>query len=374
MINIQEKYSLKNLDPRWDNKKISYDLDRYNWPRIFSTCIQQIYPQVTNLTQIHNQLETTELIELRRHLERFTRSEKFSKKVDEFVKEIIKGRFDYDDYLIQVTPGLRIVVPNQLHKNRLLNFHTGYWTGYDNGTNTIWTPITPAYGSNTMQVTDWNTSRTLMEQIHKDQWKLDRIQTECERVSWPVEVSVGESWLFNQGHLHGNINNKTGQSRMSFDVRVAHKSIDFGRRRPGSFYRFPNQYIQLKKENIDRDRTWVVFVSPNDEYIDMAPYFMIREYLLQWCKHLHIKPNEWSNEYHDCEWMPKFKDFISKKNTGIVFASIYNFSISIEERIECFKEAISNNIQLLFCDENLIVNTEEDLEVIQRYYEFYYKE
>ena len=27
MINIQEKYSSRNLDPRWDNKKVSYDLE-----------------------------------------------------------------------------------------------------------------------------------------------------------------------------------------------------------------------------------------------------------------------------------------------------------------------------------------------------------
>jgi len=29
MIDIQEKYSNKNLDPRWDNQKISYDIKKY---------------------------------------------------------------------------------------------------------------------------------------------------------------------------------------------------------------------------------------------------------------------------------------------------------------------------------------------------------
>jgi hypothetical protein len=374
MINIEEKYLEKNLDTRWDNQKVSYDTNKYNWHELFFNFIKTLYPKVDDLTKIHDQLETTKLVELRKHLEKFTCSEEFSKKVDLFVEDILKDRFDHNEYLVQVTPGLRIVVPNQLEKNRLLNFHTGYWTGYDNGTNTIWTPITPAFGSNTMQVTDWNTSRTLMKQIHQESWKLDKIQQECEAVSWPVDVKVGESWLFNQGHLHGNINNDTGQSRMSFDVRIAHKGINFGRRRPGSFYRFPQKYIQLKKENIKKDKSWIVFVSPNDEYIDMAPYFMIREYLLQWCKQLDIRPNEWSNEYHECDWMPKFKDFISKKNIGIVFPSIYNFSISVEERLECFKEAITNNIQLLFCDENLIVDNMEDLKIIKKYYEYYYKQ
>ena len=372
MLDIKELYHDRHLDPRWDNKLFDYDLTQFDWPTLFTEHIQSLYPQVTDLTKLHQTLDTKEMISLRKHLERFCRSADFQSRVDSFVKHVIKGKFDHDDYMIQSTPGLRIVVPNQAHKNRLLNFHTGYWTGYDNGTMTIWNPITPAFDTNTMQVTDWATSRDLMERIHKDSWKLDRIQKECESVSWPVKCDVGQSWLFQQGHLHGNVNNETGQTRLSFDVRVASKDVKFGRRRPGSYYRFPNVNTQLNKDHIDRDRIWIAFVSPNDPYIDQAPYFMIREYLLQWCKQLDIQPNEWSNEYHDCEWMPKFKDYISKKNTGIVFASIYNFSISPEERIECFKEAINNNIQMLFCDENLLVRSVADLELIERYYQFYY--
>lgn len=372
MIDIQEKYSNKNLDPRWDNQKISYDIKKYNWHDLFLETIQEKYPYIKNLTLLHEYLDTKELIEFRKYLEKFTRSKRFSVLVDQFVSDILVGRYDYKDYMIQATPGLRIVVPNQIEKNRLLAFHTGYWTGYDNGTGTIWTPITPAFGSNTMQVTDWNTSRELMQKIHQNSWKLDKIQKECEKVSWPVNVDVGESWLFNQGHLHGNINNDTGISRLSFDVRIAHEGINFGHRRPGSYYRFPNTVLSLDKTKIDTERTWVAFVSPNDQYLGMSPYFMIREYLLQWCNELNIKPNEWSNEYHECEWMPKFKDFISKKNTGIIFASIYNFLIPVNERLECFIEAIKNKNQLLFCDENLLITSEEDLEIVKKYYRFYY--
>jgi len=37
--------------------------------------------------------------------------------VDQFVSDILVGRYDYKDYMIQATPGLRIVVPNQIEKN-----------------------------------------------------------------------------------------------------------------------------------------------------------------------------------------------------------------------------------------------------------------
>ena len=376
MIDIHSKYNLKNLDSKWDNKKIQYDLDVHNWPKKFLAVAREKFPKITDLTKIHEDLTVHDLLALRKHLESFTRSAEFCADLDTFVNELVRGRLqDYkypEEYLIQYTAGLRIVIPNQKEKNRLLNFHTGYWTGYDNGTNTIWTPITEAFGSNTMHVTDWQTSHNLMEKIHRQNWALEKIQQECENVSWPVQVNVGESYLFNQGHLHGNVNNLTGQSRLSFDVRIAHKDIEFGRRRPGSFYRVPNQYNMLQKEKIDKDKNWLVFVSPNDEYINMAPYFMIREYLLNWCETLGIKPNEWSNEYHECQWMPKLFDFISRKNTGIVFPSIYNFSIPLSERYSLFEQAIENHCQLIFCDENLIVTNKEDIEIIKKYYDFYY--
>jgi hypothetical protein len=374
MLNIDLKYLDSNLDPGWDNCRIDYDLDLFPWPTIFQSVIQEQYPQVTDLTRLHEALSTSELIEFRKFLERFTRSHTFQQEVDRFVAHVLeKNQYPHPEYMIQLTPGLRIVVPDQLKKNRLLNFHTGYWTGYDNGTCTIWTPITPAYDTNTMWVTDWSTSRDLMHRIHSERWPMSRIQTECESVSRPVECSVGQSWLFAQGHLHGNVNNTTGQSRLSFDVRVAHPGIEFGRRRPGSYYRFPGQSTQIDPARIRRDLNWLAFVSPNDEYINMAPYFMIREFLLQWCRSVDIQPLEWSNEYHECEWMPKFQDFISRQRVGIVLASIYNFSITPAERIELFREAIANQNQLIFVDENIIVDQESDLDQIQELYRFYYK-
>ena len=276
--------------------------------------------------------------------------------------------------MIQRQGTLRVVIPQQAKVGRRLAFHQGVFVGNGRGCRTIWTPLTVAEKTNTMWIMDLEKSREVTKKFLEEKWSLEKFEDVCIENSKPVTLKPGQSHLFFQEHLHGNVNNETGQTRLSFDVRVASKDVKFGRRRPGSYYRFPDVDTQLDKDKIDRDRIWIAFVSPNDPYIDQAPYFMIREYLLQWCKQLDIQPNEWSNEYHDCEWMPKFKDYIAKKNTGIVFASIYNFSISPEERIQCFKEALQNNIQMLFCDENLLVRGEEDLELIQRYYKFYYNE
>lgn len=53
MLNIDAKYLDQNLDPRWDNRRIDYDLDLFPWPTIFQSVIQEQYPQVTDLTRLH---------------------------------------------------------------------------------------------------------------------------------------------------------------------------------------------------------------------------------------------------------------------------------------------------------------------------------
>ena len=58
-----------------------------------------------------------------------------------------------------------------------------------------------------------------------------KIQQECLKHSIPCNASW-QSWLFQQGHLHGNINNDTDITRWSFDTRVLVKGGNYGRRRP----------------------------------------------------------------------------------------------------------------------------------------------
>lgn len=371
MINVDELYQEKNLDPNWDLKKISYNLKDYPWPDLFLEQVQKVLPSIDDLTLLHKYANTNQMIAIRKHLESWSRSQEFCTLVDNFVTPIVKEKYPHDDWMVQFTPGIRLMVPDQAKKNRLLPFHTGFWTGYDNGTATIWTPVTDAYDTNTMWIMGWNESRDLMKKIHNESWSMDQIQKTCEQMSKPVQVNVGESQLFSQGHLHGNVNNETGKSRLSFDVRITNPNIEYRRRRPGSYYRFPNTHPKIDPSKIDLDRSWLAFVSPNDPYIDMAPYFMIREFLLQWCTSHGIKPNDWTNELHECDWMPMLGDRL-KPGTGIVMASIYNFSISTQKRIEWFHYAVENDVQMIFVDENILLQNQEDIKLIERYYAHYY--
>lgn len=100
---------------------------------------------------------------------------------------------------------------------------------------------------------------------------------------------------------------------------------------------------------------------------------MIREFLINYSKKLDIDLVEWSNEYWNCTWMPKFRDYVTKDYlSGIVLPSIHAFSCDIETRLELINLAIKNNQQLVFADENLLVNDKQDIQYIEKIY--FYRE
>lgn len=373
---IKKFYSERGMpEAAFDNLPMTYDLERYNWPELFLSIARESKPSLAALEDIHLHYSLDDFVDLRKKYEHFTTSQEFCKLVDQFVKEYLEPkipRAQDRQYMIQQIAGIRIVIPDQRKVGRLLTFHTGYWTGYNNLMYTCWIPVSRAFDSNSMQVMNWEESKRLMIELHENEYSLERIQDMCEKQCYPVCLMPGEAWLFNQGHLHGNINNDTGISRVSFDIRVAVKGHGFGgARRAGSFFRFPGESGQSNLENINANGRWIVFVDQNSEFIYPTPHYMIREFLIGHVSRYGIKPTDWKNEYWFCQWMPHLYDLITQGNVdGIVVPSIYAFSLPRDRMLEFFQTALEQQVQILFVDEHILLNDNKDLEKIIRLYEF----
>lgn len=365
---LKDLYSQK-LDPAWDHKIINYDTNKYNWNEQFLTLAQELKPDIKNLQDLHLHFKVNELVELRKLYEKYTNSVSFGNLLDEFVWDNLRDKIPTEDYLIQRTTGIRLLIPNQAKAGRLLSFHTGYWTGYDNFMYTAWTPVTDARDSNSMQVIDWNNTISIMEQIHKDKLGLSEIQDICEKVCYPVNINFGQSWLFNQGHLHGNINNDTGVSRVSFDVRIATPDSDYEYRRPGSFYRFPGDSTESSLGRVKKNGRWIVYVEPTSA--KNIPHYMIREFLLQYSRNLNLNIIEWINGYFFVPWMPVLKNRIEAHLVdGIVMASIFSHTLSNDEFLELLETAVNKGIQIIFADENLVIENLKDVDSVRKLYRF----
>jgi sporadic carbohydrate cluster 2OG-Fe(II) oxygenase len=353
-------------DPLWDNKVLDYDATKHDWAGFFLAAVQELKPTLTNLEDLHLHFSTSELVNLRKHLEKVSNSREFSCRLDAYFEEYANPILPSPDYLIQATCGIRLVVPDQEKRGRLLTFHTGYWTGYSNQMYTIWTPLTRTWGTNSMQIMSWEDTIELMTRIHTEKLDMDSIQDICMERAFPIEINYGQAWLFNQGHLHGNVNNDTGITRMSFDARVAYG--DWGPRKPGAFFRFPGTYAEIDRSKIQKG-TWITFLDPNSEFIHITPHYMIREFLLGFANRLGIEISDWSQELWTLTWMPKLREYVNKKDfKGILFPSVDAFSGSKELRLELFRTALENGQQLIFADENLLISNLKELEQVERLY------
>ena len=349
----------------WDHNVVDYDLDKFPWYERILSVIQEVKPQCDSIGRLHKHFDRTEIVPLRKKIEQFVRTKEFSGWVDEYFHHIIGE----GNYLIQATPTLNVVLPDQQRQGSLLTFHTGHLTAYSEGMHTIWTPVSEAFGSNSMQVVSREDSKYLTEVFLDHKLSMADMQYLCQKYSYPVEIKQGQAWLFDQDHWHGNINNTTGVTRIGLDIRAMDKKTDYGYRKPGSYFRFPGTTVETPK--VDTDRRWIVFNDPAGDYLGTMPFYIARSFIENYVGKLDIKPVGWHNEYTLTDWNPHLEFFINETEVeGIALLSMHGLSSPINKRMELFERCVNKDIHVLFCDENFLLDSIEGLDYIKRCLEF----
>lgn len=233
---------LSKIHEHWDNNTLNYDLEKYNWPKWALSVVQEVAPQVKELETIHEVLTPTEIVKMSQHVQNASSRKDFMELFDKFVSEYVPSRIDNKRFLIQRQGTLRVVIPHQAKVGRRLQFHQGIFVGNGRGCRTIWTPFTEARGTNTMWIMDLDISREITKQVLAEKWSLEKFEDECLKHAWPVTLKPGQSHLFFQEHLHGNVNNEEGYTRVSLDMRILIEGEEWGRRLPGGFMRLPGDH------------------------------------------------------------------------------------------------------------------------------------
>lgn len=361
---------LNSLDPRWDNKVVHYNLEKYNWRQYFLDAIRDKYPQVTELETIHEVFQPKEINDFVWDIQRICKSEEFARKLDDFIEENFAPLLDGHDFMVQDVVGMRVVIPNQSKHGRTLNFHQGVWYGHGPGMYSIWTPLTKAYGTNTMQILPWDASREITQKTYDEKWSYSKIQEQCLKHSISCDTEPGQSWLFQQGHIHGNVNNDEGYTRWSFDTRVLLKGGNYGRRRPGGYFRLFRNYRQ-PLSGIDTSLNWVNYIDMNSKFCETTPFFWTSMVMDKFCKDVGIVPADYPLELSFCDWQPMLEDFLKDKHIGgILIPSILGITTDPARREYLLNLALELKKPILFIDERILLNSKEELDYINNILEF----
>jgi len=360
---------LSATQKHWNNQTLDYDLEKYNWPAWALKVIQEVAPQVNNLETLHEVLSVNEIVKVSKHVQNACSRKDFMERFDEFVASFVPEKIDNKKYMIQRQGTLRVVIPNQSKVIRRLQMHQGIFVGNGRGCRTIWTPFTEARASNTMWMVDIENSRRITKQFMFEKWSLEKLEEECHKVAFPIELKPGQSHLFLQEMLHGNINNVEGYTRVSMDMRILIEGEEYGRRHPGGFMRLPGDH-EAGGPSDYTGKMAITYVGWSSDFSRNIPLPMQRTIIDAYCEKnkINYSSYEWENDH--CDWQPSLEYFIKDKPDLIVLNSMYSMTDDIARRNEIFQIALDNKVELHFANELISLKTPEDLERIKTYLNF----
>ena len=187
--------------------------------------------------------------------------------------------------------------------------------------------------------------------------------------AYPITLKPGQSHLFFQEHIHGNVNNNEGYTRVSMDMRILVEGEEYGRRYPGGFMRFPGDH-EVAETNDYTGKEYITYAGWNSEFSKHLPLPMQRATINEYCTHNKISYNSYEFENEHMDWQPGLEYYINKKPDGIVLCSMYALTDDIERRNEILNLALERGVELHFANELCSLKTKDDLEKIEMYLNF----
>lgn len=352
----------------FQNKTLEYDLDKYPWHVWIKNTINELHPGIDDLSLMHESISPEESFEICNYVQKAFLDISYQRKFEQFASEYGAPLIGTDNYLIKRQPTLNLVLPNQTKTHRRLPFHQGIWYNNGVGMRTIWMPITKAFGTNSMYVVDHEASKNISEQTKQKKLNQAQFESLCIEHSRPVELQPGQAHLLHQEHLHGNVNNTTGKTRLAIDWHLLPKGLQHGRRLPGGFFKFPGDYGETRKLPAGR---YIAYVGNNTKFDKQIPLNYQRSFIDKFCEERKIKHAGYQFENEHLDWMPILEHYIEQKPSGIIMNSIYSLPDDDKTRSSILMKAMNNDVALIFANELITALTAEDVNKIKKYFEYY---
>ena len=281
--------------------------------------------------------------------------------IDEYIDNLIRPIIGEEEYLIQRTPNLRIVIPNQDKKGQLLFWHQGIWVGNGYGLRTIWTPLTDAYESNSLHMAYHETSIDATTQFYNDKWTYEDLSKRCEKICHSKNMTFGHALLFAQENLHGQRPNKTNKTRVSFECRILLKNGDFMHKLPGAYFRKPFVYYKKPMEKYENSIIMPQFDGPffnNDT--QYSQHVLMHDYVKE--TNVELKTECVELVTTNCA----YAKFLAKNKIydNFIFPSLFAFQEND------LKDLFQNDVTFHFASENLICNDDESKKLALYYRTF----
>ncbi len=363
-----------------DLEQIQYDVDKYPFIGWMKNKIAERGFDSSDLTQLHETVPYTEVSALTKWMINETGGNEWREIAHSFTHDILEPLFG-SEIAVQRFMNIRILLPQRTEM--IINFHTGLWYGHGMGTGTCWIPMTPVFGTNSMQVIGREQSVALCKQAYDETWRQDKMQDVFFKASRPVVAEPGEAVLFNQEIIHGNVPNETGQSRVSCDFRLTVRDGKVRRKLVGGYYELLDKHIRdgshsgngeskVKAAKTDaaatkesEDYKCISYVNNNTRITSGIPIVLQRLMMRDYCEPKGLKYTYEQLELEVMGHLPTLQQIIEVDQPDeIVLYSVYSLPENPELRKSIIDLALQYNVKLHFANEDYQFETEEDREWI----------
>ena len=212
---LVENNKMKNGYEIIDKKNNKY-LEQLNL--LVKKLIKKKHPSFSSeLSELHKFVSLKEVNALRLYIFNYINNRfKWEMNISKLCGDDLKNYLG-QDILVQSKINLSIQMPND--KSSILSAHSDCWSSDSPFQLNLWIPLTNAYESNSMFIWSKKQSLNLMKKISNDDfYQLSPSRLKASKDQF-IKIFFGEILLFNPALIHGNILNKTNQTRISLNLR-----------------------------------------------------------------------------------------------------------------------------------------------------------
>jgi sporadic carbohydrate cluster 2OG-Fe(II) oxygenase/sporadic carbohydrate cluster protein (TIGR04323 family) len=349
----------------FDNQTLNYDTAQHPLPDIVLKAVQAYYPDVVSLDTLHEVIPINKVADTMRLVSNDLTKLDFYDHFDAIVQNQVVPMIG-TDVLIQKFGNLRALIPDQDKIGATLQYHQGRWVGNGLGLRTIWMPFTACFESNSMQIMDLDVSQQITRQsVKESDWSYSKMEQICIENSWPVTLQPGQAHLFFQEHIHGNIPNRTNKTRVSIDIRLLVRDGQPHRKWPGAYFRklFDRYYkktVPILPEEITV--TYSEYEGFKTKHLDLHFQTLV---IKSYCQRQKI-PFPYQHGENEGLGLAHLTHLITNiKIDHLLLFSIFTLPADKETRVKLLTTALEKKCRLHFCNEELVLETQEDLEKIE---------
>ena len=290
-------------------------------------------------------------------------TERFAQPYNSLCEQIIKEKFG-DKAAYQRVPSVRIQMPGQTS----VNYHTDEWYGHGHDVQNFWLPLTPVAETNSLYVSDEQTSLGVTETIRTVRHSIEEMNQLARRACRPLKMRFGEVYHFNSHIIHGTEKNNTDQTRVSFDFRMLREGDDRGLKDESFFVPFGKGASFAGTGR----RTGIVYIGKRRGFTNIISQkyqsLLCRRYAAENQISVLVEETELSGfNYLPALWNMVSGSYVGRFSDLIIF-SIFLLPESAAERHQLAEECRAKDLTLHFVAEDIVTRPETMLEQINAGY------